>query len=80
MDVRKVIDQVLAVADTVADYLPKGELIDKGVEIGRKVIDIIDDLGESIPLDKQEEAQAVRKKLADAVTAKAGRVSDRLRG
>lgn len=80
MDVRKIIDQVLAVADTVADYIPKGDLVDKGVAIGRKVLGIIDDLGEEIPLDKQEEVQATRAKLADAVAAKADRVSSRLRG
>lgn len=80
MDIRSTIDKALALADTVADYIPGGELVDKGVAIGKKVLEIIDDLGEDIPLDKQEEVQATRAKLAEAVAAKADRVSDRLRG
>lgn len=80
MNAREIVDKVIELANLAANVIPSAALIGKGAEIGSKVIDIIDDLGEDIAPDQQAAAQAARANLALAVKAKAARVSDKLRG
>ena len=71
------IDKAIELAKAAAPLVPA---LGAGAEIAEKITGIIDDLGDDIPQDKQEEAQQARAKLADAVRAKAAATSDRLRG
>ena len=80
MDIRSLVDGVVKVADLASNFIPGAGLVGKGVEIGTKIIGIIDELGDDIPLDQQDEVKAARKTLSDAVKAKAKATSDRLRG
>ena len=79
-DIKAIFDKVLNLADSVNDFLPGAPLTQGAIDLARKVDDVIGSFGDDIPLDKQAEAQEARAKLAAAVTAKAGKVSDRLRG
>lgn len=79
-DIRSIVDKVLDVADTVNDFLPGAPLTQGAIDLGRKVEDLVDSVGDHIPLDKQGEAQEIRAKLAATVKAKAAATSDRLRG
>lgn len=80
MDISALVGKVTGVATSLASMIPGMNIITGGVELGKKVIDIIDELGDDIPLDQQAEAQAARAALAEAVKAKAAATSDRLRG
>ncbi len=80
MDIRSLIDGVVKVADMASNFIPGAGLVGKGVEIGTKIIGIIDDLGDDIPIDKQAEVQEARATLAATVKAKAVATSSRLRG
>jgi len=79
-DLSKIIGDVLKLADSVNGYLPMSGTTQLGIDLGKKVIDIIDTVGDDIPLDKQGEAQEARAKLAASVKAKAAATSARLRG
>ena len=80
MDIRAIVNKVLTLADSVNDFLPASGLTQKGIDLARKVDDLIGTLGADIPLDQQAEAQAARAQLAAKVKAKAAATSDRLRG
>jgi hypothetical protein len=80
MDIRDLVNKIVAVADAASMVIPQAGLIGKGVAIGEKIIDIIDDLGDDIPLDQQAEAQAARAKIAEATKAKVAATTKRMRG
>lgn len=80
MDPKALFDKALALADSVNDFLPASGMTQGAIDLARKAEDLIGSFGTSIPIDKQEEAQAVRAKLAEKVKAKAKSTSDRLRG
>ncbi len=80
MDLRALVDGVVKVANLASGLIPGAGFVGKGVEIGTKIIGIIDELGDDIPLDQQDEARAARAALSDAVKAKAAATSARLRG
>lgn len=75
-----IVDKVLNLADSVNDFLPGAPLTQGAIDLARKVEDLVATIGDDIPLDRQAEAQAARKKLSDAVKAKAAATSARLRG
>lgn len=75
-----IVNKILDVADTVNDFLPASGLTQKGIDLARKVEDLVGSIGGDIPLDKQAEAQATRAALAAKVKAKAASTSARLRG
>lgn len=79
-DMKSIVDKVLDVADTVNDFLPMHGLSQGGIDLARKVEDLVGSIGDDIPLDKQAEAQATRAALAAKVKAKAAATSSRLRG
>lgn len=76
-DIRDLIDKAIDLAKTVAPLVPT---VGAAAGVAEKVVDIIDSLGDDIPVDQQEAAQTARRELADAVRAKAQATSDRLRG
>lgn len=75
-----VADKLLSLADTVNDYLPGAPASQAAIDLARGVGDLIDGFGDEIPLDKQAEAQAARKLIAERVTAKSKQLSADLRG
>ena len=77
---KELINSVIALADKAAGLVPGAGVISQGVSIAQKVIAIIDDLREDASVDQQGELQLARKKLSDAVKAKAAATADRLRG
>lgn len=79
-DIKAIVKQILDVADTVNDFLPMSGLTQGGIDLARKVSDLVGSIGTEIPLDQQEAAQATRAALAEKVKAKAAATSDRLRG
>lgn len=80
MDISALTEKIMSMGSSLASMIPGANIVSGGIELGKKVIDIIDELGDDIPLEQQEEAQAVRAALAEAVKAKAAATSDRLRG
>lgn len=80
MNIGDIVAKVLSLADTVNDYLPGAPLTQGAIDLGHKVMDLVDSIGDEIPLDKQADAQAARAALAETVKAKAKATSDRLRG
>lgn len=80
MDIRAIIAKIADVADLASAIIPQAGLVKGGVELGEKIIDLIDSIGDDIPVDQQAEAQEARRKLAEAVKAKAAATSSRLRG
>ena len=79
-DIKGIVDRILTLADSVNDYLPGAPLTQGVIDLARKAEDLLAFVGDDIPLDKQDEAQATRMKLAEAVKAKAAATSARLRG
>ena len=80
MDIKAIVNKVLSLADTVNDYLPAAPITQGAIDLGHKVVDLVDSIGDDIPLDQQAAAQATRAELAAAVKAKAAATSSRLRG
>lgn len=79
-DFGKMIDDVLRLARTAAQVIP-GTTDDALVEVGQKVVDIIDSLADKAPDTRtQQQMQADRRALAAAVSAKAERTADRFDG
>jgi hypothetical protein len=80
MDMRSIIASVVKVADMASTFIPQAKLISGGAELGGQIIDLIDGLHDHADPAQQAEMQAARKKLSDAVKAKAAATSARLRG
>ena len=69
-DIKPVFDKVLALADTVNDYLPGAQVSQRAIDLARRVEDLIGSIGDEIPLEQQSAAQEARAKLgpyADAL-------------
>lgn len=80
-DIRSLIHAVGDLADMASNVIPGAGLVAKGADIGEKIVGIIDDLTAEAPeLAQQAELQDRRRKLTDAVKAKAAATSSRLRG
>lgn len=79
MDVRSLIDQVIAVAHTASAIIPGAGFVEQGAKLGKGVLDVIDALEGHATIEQQPELQAARAKLSEAVKAKAKSVSDSLR-
>ena len=79
-DISAIIDRVLDLADKVNEYLPAAPATQAAIDLGRNVGNLIDGFGDEIPLDRQAEAQAARKLIAERVTAKSKQLSADLRG
>ena len=81
MDFKNLIADVMKAAKTASAIIPGMGAVGPAIEVGKKLVGIIDDLTDSAP-DKrtQEEMQAQRKVLAAAVSAKAERTADRFDG
>jgi hypothetical protein len=75
-----IVDKILDVADTVNDFLPASGLTQQGINLARKVEDLVATVQGQIPIEKQGEAQATRAALAARVKAKAAATSARMRG
>lgn len=80
MDWQNVTGQLLKLADTVSDIIPQASTVKGVVELGEKVIDIIDDFSSKAPRDSQEVLQQRRARLSATVKAHAARTSAELRG
>lgn len=80
MPIADTVRKVLALADSVNEFLPASGLTQAGIDLATKMTDVIDSIGQDIPLDRQAEAKATRAALAAKVTAKAAATSKRLRG
>lgn len=80
MDMRSIIAGVTKIADMASTFIPQAKLVSGGAQLGGHIIDLIDGLKEHADPSQQAEMQAARKKLSDAVKAKAAATSDRLRG
>lgn len=80
MNLGNLVTQVQNFAHMASGLIPGAGLADKGIAIGKKIIDIIDDIKEEVPLEQQETLQASRAQLAHAVGIKADETSARLRG
>lgn len=79
-DIGKIIDKALDIADKVNEYLPMAPASQALIDLARGVDDLLESFGEDIPLDKQTEAQAARRVIAQRVTAKSRELSANLRG
>lgn len=79
-NIRGLLETVTKLANMASVVLPQAKLVGSAAQIGGKIIDIIDDLSANAEPDQQAEMQAARKKLSDAVKAKAASTSARLRG
>lgn len=80
MNIHTLLDSVKSLSQVVGTVIPGAGLISKGVEIGEKVLGIIDDLKEDVPLERQGEMKEARDRLSTIVKQKARNTSDRLRG
>ena len=56
MGIQAIVSKILDVADTVNDFLPASGLTQKGIDLARKVEDLVGSIDDEIPLDKQAEA------------------------
>lgn len=80
MDTQSLFNDVLRLAKT-AEAVLTGGVVANGLEVGKKVIGIIDDLTDGAPDARtQSEMQTARASLSAAVEAKAKATSARLRG
>lgn len=79
-DIHRLLNTVLATADAVNEYLPGAPVSQLGIDLGKKVLGMLDDLKPHIPLDQQASAQARRRILAAAVETKAHDEARKLRG
>jgi hypothetical protein len=78
MDFSGILEQAAKLAKAAAAFVPGAAA---GIEIGEKVIDLIDTITEKAPADADPtELQAARRELREAVSAKAQRTADRLDG
>jgi ElaB/YqjD/DUF883 family membrane-anchored ribosome-binding protein len=77
---RRVIDNILRLADSVNDFLPANAATQEAIDLARKVEDLLDHVKDKIPVDQQAQAQQTRAALAARVTAKSEALSSRLRG
>lgn len=80
VNLESLFNQVQTLARSASTILPGAGLVDKGIDIGKKILAVVDGLGEHIPPERQGELQATRKALAEAVGIKADKTADRLRG
>ena len=80
MDIKALFGKALTLADAVNEFLPASGLTQGAINLARGAEDLIGSFGDDIPLEKQAEAQEVRKALAAKVKAKAAATSARLRG
>lgn len=80
MDLRDMLATVTKLANIAAVVLPQAKIVGGAAQMGGKILDIIDGLQEHADPAQQAEMQAARKKLSDAVKAKAAETSARLRG
>ena len=80
MDIRDLLDRAEALALAAADVIPGAGLVGNAIEIGEKILDVIDALKEDVTPEMQPEMQEARAKLAESVKAKAAATSARLRG
>jgi hypothetical protein len=79
-DLVKIMNSLLATADAVNDYLPAAGMSQLGIDLGKKLIGMIDDVKPHIPLDQQGQAQARRAALAAKVATKVADEARKLRG
>lgn len=77
MDISKLVDSAINLAKMLSPLMP---VLGAGASIAEKVGQIFDDLREEATPDQQEQMQAERKVLIEAVTAKAKAESAALRG
>jgi hypothetical protein len=80
MNIGQVAQRLIALADSVNEYLPAQGATQAGIDLAHKVADMIDGLKDEIPADQQAQAQSVRARLAERVTLKSTNLSKRLRG
>lgn len=77
----ELIEKILSAARSAATVIPGMQGAAAAVAVGKKLVEIIDDLTDEAPDTRtQEEMQAARKVLAAAVSAKAERTADRFDG
>lgn len=79
-DLSGLFNKVLDVADSVNEYLPAAGLTQGGIDLARKVEDLLNSFGNDIPASQQATAQTTRAQLAAKVAAKARATSNRARG
>lgn len=80
MDLRRIFVDVLDLADKVNEYLPGAPVTQAGIELARKVEDLIDHFADKIPPEEQVRARETRKRLAERITQKSRLLSQNLRG
>jgi hypothetical protein len=80
MDATRIFNNLLTLADSINEYLPMPGVSQLGIDLGKKVVGMIDDVLPHVPLDQQQAAYARRKALADSVEVKVRAEARKLRG
>jgi hypothetical protein len=84
MNISQVVADVTKLAHTVSAYIPQAAAVEDAINLGQKVIGIIDDLTKKHPNDSerldQQQLQEARAVLATRVKAHAKSTSANLRG
>lgn len=80
-DSSNLIDSLIAFARAAAPMIPGGNLASGGIELGQKIVAIIDDLSDNVPEARNSaELKQARAGLIEATSAKARRTADRFDG
>lgn len=77
MDIGNLVRDILTVARTAAAVIPGAP---GAIAIGEKVLGLLDDVSDHIPLEEQDAAVLTRAELARVVGAKAKKTAARFQG
>jgi hypothetical protein len=79
-DVKSILDRIGELAKLAAPLIPGGALVSGGIDLGEKILDLVNGADQHPEAATSAELRAGRQALIDAVTAKANKTADRFDG
>lgn len=80
-DISGLVSKLASFAKAAAPLIPGGALVSGGIDLGAKIVDLVDDFTSAVPEARNSaELRAARQELINSVTAKANKTADRFDG